>query len=470
MELTMLHYSFIIITLIILVALILKKEIVIPCIAGILVMGFVYAITSFKPDTQEHYSIVESLIKSVQTLNNSIINSFIELLSIIVVIALVVSMSKAMIALGADEIMMSPVRKIIKNNKAAFWIIGFTMLIVSWLIWPSPAVALIGALLLPVAGEVGLPIIWAAVSMNIFGHGIGLSSDFVIQGAPSITAKAAGLDPSEVMRASIPLWITMSVVTAGVAFFMMVREMKANKDDKVESKRELVLKEIKKPVLARIIAVLMPLAFILDIAIMIKFDIKGGDATALVAGTALILTCMITIMDKGIGQALEIATDYIKEGFKFAMKIFAPVVVIAAFFFLGSEGFAKSVLGPDAPGLLNDIGLWLSTNVPLSKLTMVLTTSSVGFITGLDGSGFSGLPLVGSIAQTFASVGHINVAALAALGQIITVWVGGGTIIPWGVIPVAAICGVEATELARKNLIPVLCGFAATIVVGLFLI
>ena len=455
MELTTLHIAFIIITIIILIALLFKKEIVIPCIAGILVIGFVYT---------------GNVIKSVQILNNAVISSFTELLGIIVVIALVVSMSKAMIALGADEVMMHPVRRIIKNNKAAFWIIGFTMLIVSWFIWPSPAVALIGALLLPVAGEVGLPVIWAAVAMNIFGHGIGLSSDFVIQGAPSITAKAAGVDPSAVMKASIPLWITMSVVTAGVAFFMMVKETKANKTSKNVEKKEFMLKEVKKPKLALFIAIFMPFAFIVDIIAMVKFDIKGGDATALVAGTALILTCLITILDKGLGEALEITTDHVKEGFKFAMKIFAPVIVIAAFFFLGSQEFAQKVLSPDAPGILNDIGLWLSVHVPLSKFTMILTTSSVGFITGLDGSGFSGLPLVGSIAQTFASVGHINVASLAALGQIITVWVGGGTIIPWGVIPVAAICGVEATDLARKNLIPVLCGMAATIVVGLFLI
>ncbi len=455
MALTSLHIAFIIITIIILIALLFKKEIVVPCVAGTLIIGYIYS---------------GSLIKSIQILNNALINSFIELLSIIIVIALVVSMSKAMIDLGADEVMMHPVRKIIKNNKAAFWIIGFTMLIVSWLIWPSPAVALIGALLLPVAGEVGLPVIWAAVAMNIFGHGIGLSSDFVIQGAPSITAKAAGLDVNQVIKASIPLWITMSVVTAGVAFFMMLREMKLNKDTLVVTKKELVMKEIKKPGLARFVAILMPLSFITDILIMIKFKINGGDATALVAGTALILTCIITMLDKGVGQALETATDHVKEGFKFAIKIFAPVIVIAAFFFMGSEGFAQKVLGPDATGLLNDIGLWMSSQIPLSKLTMVLTTSSIGAITGLDGSGFSGLPLVGSIAQTFSSAGHINVASLAALGQIITVWVGGGTIIPWGVIPVAAICGIEATELARKNLIPVLCGFAATIVVAMFLI
>lgn len=455
MALTSLHIAYIIITVIIMAALLFKKEIVIPCIAGTLVIGFIYS---------------GSIIKSVQILNNALINSCIELLGIIIVIALVVSMSKAMIDLGADEVMIHPVRRIIKNNKTAFWIIGLTMLIVSWLIWPSPAVALIGALLLPVAGEVGLPVIWAAVAMNLFGHGIGLSSDFVIQGAPSITGAAAGIDVNDVIKASIPLWITMSVVTAGVAFFMMLRETKLNKGSQVVVKKELVIKEIKKPKLAKLVAILMPLAFITDIAVMIIFKINGGDATALVAGTALILTCVITIMDKGLGQALETSTDHLKEGFKFAIKIFAPVIVIAAFFFLGSEGFAQKVLGPEATGLLNDIGLWMSSRMPLSKLTMVLTETGVGVITGLDGSGFSGLPLVGSIAQTFSSVGDINIAALAALGQIITIWVGGGTIIPWGVIPVAAICGVEASELARKNLIPVLCGFGATIIVALFLI
>ncbi len=455
MALTSLHIAYIIITIIILVALLFKKEIVIPCVAGTLIIGFIYS---------------GSIVKSVQILNNALINSCIELLSIVIVIALVVSMSKAMIDLGADEIMIRPVRKIIKNNKLAFWIIGFTMLIVSWLIWPSPAVALIGALLLPVAGEVGLPVIWAAVAMNIFGHGIGLSSDFVIQGAPSITAAAAGIDANAVMKASIPLWLTMSVVTASVAFFMMLREMKLNKGAEATVKKALVIKEIQKPRLARLVAVLMPLSFIGDIFIMIQFKINGGDATALVAGTALILTCVITILDKGIGQALEKATDHIKEGFKFAMKIFAPVIVIAAFFFMGSEGFAQKVLGENATGLLNDIGLWISTHIPLSKLTMILAETSVGVITGLDGSGFSGLPLVGSIAQTFSSMGNIHIASLAALGQLVTVWVGGGTIIPWGVIPVAAICGIEATELARKNLIPVLCGFGATIIVAMFLV
>ena len=84
--------------------------------------------------------------------------------------------------------------------------------------WPSPAVALLGAVLLPVAIRVGLPAIGVAVAMNLFGHGVALSGDFVIQAAPKITADAAGLPVHEVVQASVPLVIVMGVVTTLSAF------------------------------------------------------------------------------------------------------------------------------------------------------------------------------------------------------------------------------------------------------------
>ena len=93
----------------------------------------------------------------------------------------------------------------------------------------------------------------------------------------------------------------------------------------------------------------------------------------------------------------------------------------------------------------------------------------VGVITGLDGSGFSGLPLVGSIAGTVSAATGVDTASLAALGQITTVWVGGGTIIPWGVVPVAAICGVSPIDLARRNTIPVVSGIVAAGIAAMLL-
>lgn len=451
--LTSLHIAYIVITVAVLAALLLKKEIVLPCALGILIIGYLYK---------------GSLIGAVQTLNNAIIHSCIELLSIIVVIALVVAMSHAMIAVGADQMLMRPVGRIIRTRNTAFWAIGLAMLIVSWLIWPSPAVALIGALLLPVASRVGLPAIWAAVAMNLFGHGAGLSSDFFIQGAPDITATAAGVDTVTVMRASLPLWAVMCVTTFAVAFFLMHRDLKQNPSLATVELHDFS-RTIERPRLAIAIAVLIPAALLFDVGLMVRFGITGGDATALVAGTALILMSVTTIADHGVRNALEIATDHLRDGFIFAIKIFAPVIVIAGFFFLGSESFAQTVLGPDARGLLSDIGLWLAEHVPLSRASIAVLETAVGAITGLDGSGFSGLPLCGALAQTFAATGSVDVATLAALGQISTVWVGGGTIIPWGCVPVAAICGIKAADLAKKNLIPVICGLAATTITAIIL-
>lgn len=451
--LTSLHIAYIVITVAVLAALLLKKEIVLPCALGILIIGYLYK---------------GSLIGAVQTLNNAIIHSCIELLSIIVVIALVVAMSHAMIAVGADQMLMRPVGRIIRTRNTAFWAIGLAMLIVSWLIWPSPAVALIGALLLPVASRVGLPAIWAAVAMNLFGHGAGLSSDFFIQGAPDITATAAGVDTVTVMRASLPLWAVMCITTFAVAFFLMHRDLKQNPSLATVELHDFS-RTIERPRLAIAIAVLIPTALLFDVGLMVRFGITGGDATALVAGTALILMSVTTIADHGVRNALEIATDHLRDGFIFAIKIFAPVIVIAGFFFLGSESFAQTVLGPDARGLLSDIGLWLAEHVPLSRASIAVLETAVGAITGLDGSGFSGLPLCGALAQTFAATGSVDVATLAALGQISTVWVGGGTIIPWGCVPVAAICGIKAADLAKKNLIPVVCGLAATTITAIIL-
>ena len=454
--LSLVHYIFILMTVIILGFLVFKKEIVIPCIAGILLIGLAYT---------------GNVVSSVQILNSAIITSNSELFGIMLVIALVTAMSKAMHTVGIDELMIRPVRKIIRRPSGAFWGIGICMLIVSWLIWPSPAVVLIGALLLPVAGRVGLPAIWAAVAMNIFGHGMGLSSDYFIQGAPAITAASASIPVTSVIAASIPLWAVMSVTVAAVSFFMMKREMKkGNGNGWSEISSEYAASEITRPVLAKALAILVTVTFAAIITAMIVLKIQGGDATALVAGAALLLTCVITIAGSGFQAALSETVDYLKEGFVFSVRIFAPVLVIAAFFFLGSEDYAVRILCEGAPAILNDISYFISAHVPVNSVFCIIVEVLVGIITGLDGSGFSGLPLVGSIAGTFSATAGLDTASLAALGQLTTVWVGGGTIIPWGVVPVAAICGISPAELARKNMIPVITGIVVTAISALFLV
>lgn len=455
MVLTSLHYLYMIMVVIILVIMLMKKEIVIPCIIGIFAMGLLYS---------------GSGVFAVQSIFNTIIYSGNEFWGIIVIISLVVAMSKALQAIGADVLIMSPIKKVMVNQTMAFWGIGVTMMIISWLVWPSPAVPLIGAVLLPAAIATGLPVIYAAVAMNLFGHGVALSSDFFIQGAPTITAAGAGVDVTEIVKASIPLWLTMSLVTVVVAFIMMKRDLKKNPqlayfiDESVKSEVKALGKT------AKLIAVLTPLAFVVDIFAMVKFNLAGGDATALVGGTAIIIMLLTVLTSFKIKDGFEMVVDYIKEGFKFGITVFAPVIFIGGFFFLGNQGGATAVLGEGAPGILNDISIYLSQSIQMTKLSTILTQTAVAIITGLDGSGFSGLPIVGTLAYTFSNFIDIDMAGLAALGQIITVWVDGGTIIPWAVIPVAAICNISPQELARKNLVPVMCGIGAAIVVALVIL
>ncbi len=461
-SLGLVHYVYLIMTVLIITILLFKKEIVLPCIIGIFLMGL---------------AATGNVAAAIQVLYNALVSSGSEFLGIITVIAIVVAMSKGLTSIGADELMVRPLKRIIKSRQTAFFAVGAVMLVVSWFVWPSPAVALVGALMLPIALKAGLPKIWCAVAMNIFGHGIGLSSDFVIQGAPGITAKAAGLDTGSVVMASIPLWATMSFVTVLVCFIMFRRENKAQMAAGVAAgqKDELDVQPLpddhrKFTALSYIMAVLTPLLFVMDVVLMMIFKFKGGDATALVGGTAIIVLALITIFRGNFFASLETISENVKDGFQFAIKIFAPVIVIAGFFFMGSGEVAAKILGEGSPSILNDFGLYLAQNVRLGGGLVAVVQSLIGVVTGLDGSGCSGLPLLGSLSQTFSAATGANAATLAALGQITTVWVDGGTIIPWAVIPVAAICNVKAGDLARKNLIPVSCGLLATLIVAIFLV
>jgi len=449
--LTYIHILFVALILAMLVLMALRKSIVLPCVAGILIMG---------------WAVTKSAVGGVQALFNALIWSGSEFWGIIVVISLVTAMSKALSALGADVLIIRPISRYMKNRSVTFLLLGLIMFAVSICIWPSPAVALVGAIILPLVLETGIPVVWAAVAMNLFGHGIALSGDFFIQGAPTITSKAAGTSVGALVRESVLLWAIMAVVTVVVAFIMFRRDVKKLPPIKVERTASL---DKPRPA-ARVMAIVTPIAFALDVALMLIFKLQGGDATALVGGTALIILCAATCLNGGVQKALDGVIEHIKGGFGFGMEIFAPVVFIAGFFFLGSADGAKAVFGAESTGIMNDIGLYLAQNVPISRVPVVLAEALAGFVTGLDGSGFSGLPIVGATALTFSQALPVNKEMLASLGQIITIWVDGGTLIPWAVIPVAAICGIKPEELVRKNMLPVCCGLAATIIAACFLV
>jgi len=464
-QLTALHWVYLAFIVFILALLVRRRDTTTICIAGIFALGLL---------------ATESLSGSVAGIFNSFIYATRELLGTIFIISIIVAMSRVLMVTGINETMVRPLTRFIRTPAVAFWGIGLIMLVTSLFFWPSPGVALIGAVLLPAALRVGLPALGAAMAMNLFGHGIALSGDYIIQGAPKLTADAAGIPVADVMAASVPLVVIMGLVTTVTAYWMMRRDQKTGRwrDGLYEGtglKGDMV-KVIRSGAmlpegLKRVLAVIIALLFAADVAAMIAFRLQGGDATALIGGTAVLILIVVTLIAHR-HRGLEETTSYLVEGFQFGFRVFGPVIPIAAFFYLGDaaffELFGDGVL-PGSSGIVNDLGVALSETVPVSGPMAAVTLAATGAITGLDGSGFSGISLVGSIAHMLSvSVGGVE--TLTALGQIAAIWVGGGTLIPWALIPAAAICGVSPFELARRNLKPVLIGLAATTVVAMFLI
>lgn len=465
--LTPLHYAYLIGVIAILAVMVRRRDTPAVCIAFLFILGVIG---------------LGSVAGGIMTVFNAVLYAAREFMEVIATIALVTALSKCLKDLGSDYLMMVPMSRVMKTSSLTWWILGLTMFLFSLFLWPSPSVALVGAIMLPFAVKAGLNPLAAAMAMNLFGHGFALSYDFVIQGAPGVSAGAAGVSSADILTQAAPVFWVMGIATVVSAFLLNRRtmgiqasvqtvprrlggeegtvpgEFPSGGDGGASGTGGLSRKPAPSRKAAMTLAILTPLAFLADILMMFAFNLKGGDATSLVSGTAALVMCAGAALGFK-GRFLEKVTDYVTDGFLFAIRIFAPVIIIGAFFFLGGSGITTIMGDQFQSGIMNDWAVWLAHNAPLNKYMAALIQMVVGALTGLDGSGFSGLPLTGSLARTFGLAVGASVPVLASLGQITAIFVGGGTIVPWGLIPVAAICDVSPLELARKNLLPVLIGF-----------
>ncbi len=454
--LTISHWIYILVVLGVIVSMILRRDVVLICLIGTFLIGFVHT---------------GSIIAGLQSIFESLLVGGTEIFDIMLIIAIMVGMLKSLEVMGADRVMLAPVRRFMTTPTMAFFTLGFAMYLAALFFWPTPATALIGAVLIPVAIDAGLPAMYAAMSVNILGHGMGLSGDLVLQGAPQLAAKAADVDVGLVLAKGGILSIVAGIVAIIITYFMMVRDMGKGviKGTKPQEGEFTVEDEVSEDPLAIAFGRIVPIVLFAIIIVMIINKIKGGAATALLGGTgAAILLASTVSLEKG--KALERIVDHLREGFLFAMRIFSPVIPIAGFFFLGGSESAR-IIGEGAPQLMFDIGDAIAQALPLNKIALGFGNMAIGIITGLDGSGFSGLPLVGGLARALGGPVGVDVSTLAAIGQMGAVWSGGGTIVAWcfGLAATAGVAGVSPLELARRNFFPVIIGLAATTFVGIIM-
>ena len=180
-----------------------------------------------------------------------------------------------------------------------------------------------------------------------------------------------------------------------------------------------------------------------------------------------------TYLAEGPRRMLDACPDHMTDGFVFAFRAMGAVLPIAGFFFLGASEAASAILGisPDeAPSLLFELISAGQHFIPENHFMVAFGVLLVGIISGIDGSGFSGLPLTGTLSGALGPVSGIDPATLAAVGQIGAIWTGGGTLIAWSsLISVAGFARVHILDLVRALTLPVLIGMGVSTICAVLL-
>ncbi|MGB6008258.1 hypothetical protein [Castellaniella sp.] len=432
-----------------------------------------------------------------------------ELFNIFLVITFMTALLSALKATGADVLMVKPFQKVMRGGLSSYIVIAVVTYLFSLFFWPTPAVPLVSAVLLPAAIAAGLPPLTGAMVIAIAGQGMALSSDYIIGVAPGISAKAAGAAVSA--QAVADKALVLSLITGVVALvlaYLFTRKSICKPDpalleewqsragdgglgqveragtfDKAEMAHSAEAPEEDVPAAsrarahlkkcARTFAVVTPLAFLGVILVLVLPSVypslpalRGGDAAGLVGGVGFVLMMLACLMFVGPRRMLDLCPDYMTDGFVFAFKAMGSVLPIAGFFFLGTSDATAQILGiaaDKAPSLLFELIAAGQHYIPNNTFMMSFGELVVGMVTGIDGSGFSGLPLTGSLAGAIGPVIGMDPATLAAIGQMGAIWTGGGTLIAWSsLIAVAGFARVSVLDLVRGLTLPVLAALAVS--------
>jgi hypothetical protein len=533
-DLTVSHWVYLIGVVTILGTMLARKNIVVPAVFFTFLVALFYK---------------KSLAGGLSGVFNASLVSAQQLFSIFLIIALVTGMLGALQALGSDTKMVAPFRPVMRNGHLAFWTLAVVTYLISLFFWPTPAVPLIGAVLIPVAIRAGLRPMAVAFTVAVAGQGMALSSDFVIRVAPGLSATAAGVDADSVANRAMVLSLIVGVTALVIGYVLEMRRMRTPSQQwldeweasevTLEEATELddaptighgpALRELElegafagshagggggtavatgggggdaadapaseperlslrgsaeknastKPAnvpewVSNLFAVAVPLAYLVLIGYLIyslsnsghSDGVKGGDAAALVGGIAAI-TIFLAAFAESRSTFLERSAEHVVDGLVFAFKAMGVVLPIAGFFFIGNGDVAGQILGiapnkdgsPGGPAFLYDLVLHGQSHLPTNSFVTAFGILIVGMVAGLEGSGFSGLPLTGSLAGTLGHVTGVDSETLAAVGQMGNIWSGGGTLVAWSsLIAVAGFARVPVIELARRCFVPVVSG------------
>ncbi|MFK3936482.1 hypothetical protein ACI2JA_03065 [Alkalihalobacillus sp. NPDC078783] len=472
-ELTFAHWLYLAGTVLIIFTMLFRQNVLVPSLFMTFFVGWVYT---------------GSFVEGLQTTFSASLVAAAELFNIFLIITVMTALLHALRSLQADERMVRPFGYVMKSGHSSFWVLAFITYGISLFFWPTPAIPLVGAILIPVAVRAGLPPMATGVAIAIAGQGMALSSDYMIKIAPMLTATAANVEVSAVADKALILSLITGITALTLAYFRIRKLIQTPSsthldawnathsestapDPRAQSSRDKTT--------SLFFAIAIPLTFLAIMVYMLYVTftdgvtLEGGAGAALIGGIAVLLMIAATVAYNW-RQSLNQVSDHLVEGFVFAFRAMGPVIPIAGFFFLGSGEMSAKIFalgeGVQAPSFLFQLVEAGQQFIPENPIFAGFGLLLVGMVTGLDGSGFSGLPLVGALSGALAPSVGMDAATLGAIGQMGAVWVGGGTLIAWSsIVAVAGFARVSVVELVRQCFIPVMVGLIlATIVAILF--
>lgn len=514
------HWVYLAGIVVILITMALRKNIVVPAVTATLLTAWVFS---------------GSIVTGLASIFNRSLVAAQELFNIFLIIAFVTAMLGALREMGADKLMVAPFRRVMRAGTSSFITLAVVTYVISLFFWPTPAVPLVGAVLIPVAIRAGLSPLSVGMVIAIAGQGMALSSDYIIKVAPGISATAAGVDADSVADKALVLSLIVGLTALVITYLMQRRtwqspspellvawENKADKFGGTEDSTERgdgasagagpapdpidggtpapagsggtsstatlapppVITEAPVPpktLSAKIFAAAVPAAYFAFIVYLLlgKFTslvppLQGGDAAGIVGGIAAMLL-FAACLTNDRRDFLESSSRHIIDGLVFAFKAMGIVLPIAGFFFIGNGDFSARILGmpEDAtgPALLFDLINAALAHVSPNPFIVGFTVLFVGLIAGLEGSGFSGLPLTGSLSGALGTAAGMDPATLAAIGQMGNIWSGGGTLVAWSsLVAVAGFARVPVLTLARKCFLPVMAGLILSTVFAILVL
>src|SRR5699024_6328130 len=255
-EITLSHWLYGIFTLTIILTMIFRKGVVLQTLLGTFIVACVYQ---------------GSIVDGFTAIFNANLVAAKELFNIFLIITFMIALLYSLRDLGADKRMIQPIQKLMVNGHISFFVLVAVTYVISLFFWPTPAVPLICALLVPAAIRSGLPAMTAAVAVALAGQGMALSSDYFVQVAPNLSASSAGIDTALVADKAIILSLIAGGVAIGTAYILYRKTIRSTNSEQneiemnqiqMEKESENKAKSAHLNTWSRVFAVLVPVSLL----------------------------------------------------------------------------------------------------------------------------------------------------------------------------------------------------------------